>query len=81
MADVAEPHRAGAHPELPPPTASVGTVGWLRRNLFSSPLNSALTLAALYLLYLVIPPLVDWAILQANWGPGSSRAACTLPAG
>ena len=79
MADVAEPHRAGAHPELPPPTASVGAVGWLRRNLFSSPLNSALTLAALYLLYLVIPPLVDWAILQANWGPGSSRAACTLP--
>ncbi len=36
-----------------------------------------LTLVALYLLYLIIPPLVDWAIISANWGPGTSRAACT----
>jgi hypothetical protein len=29
------------HPDLPPPVSIVGPIGWLRRNLFSSPLNIA----------------------------------------
>src|SRR5262249_57554921 len=56
-----------------------GASGWARRNLFSSPSNTILTLVALYLLYLIIPPLVNWAIIDANWKAGTSRAACTLP--
>ncbi len=79
MADIAQSHRPGAHPDLPPPATEIGMVGWLRRNLFSSPLNTLLTLLALYLLYLIIVPAVDWAIISANWGPGTSRAACTKP--
>ena len=31
------------HPDPPPPASAVGAIGWLRRNLFSSPLNVALT--------------------------------------
>ena len=31
------------HPDLPPPPGTVGLVGWLRRNLFSSVVNSVLT--------------------------------------
>jgi len=77
MADIATRHSPGSHPDLPPPASEVGVIGWLRRNLFSSPANTVLTLVALYLLYLIIPPLVDWAIISANWGPGTSRAACT----
>lgn len=64
------------HPELPPPSSSVGILGWLRQNLFSSPLNSLLTLCALYLLYRFIPPVLNWAIFDANW-VGSTREACT----
>jgi len=79
MADVAAPRAPGSHPDWPPPVSTVGLVGWLRRNLFSSPLNTILTLASLYLLYLAVPPLIDWAIISANWGPGASRAACTQP--
>jgi general L-amino acid transport system permease protein len=77
VTDAAQSHRPGAHPDLPPPVTEVGLIGWLRRNLFSSPLNAALTLVAVYLLYLIVVPLVDWAIVSANWGPGTSKAACT----
>jgi general L-amino acid transport system permease protein len=50
-------------------------MAWLRRNLFSSPLNSALTLVAVYLLYAGLPPLVDWAIVDADWA-GETRRDC-----
>ena len=49
---------------------------WLRQNLFSTPLNSALTLLILYGLYLALPPLLQWAIIDADW-IGSSRDDCT----
>jgi general L-amino acid transport system permease protein len=65
-----------ALPDLPPPTSEVGVVGWLRKNLFSSIANSIMTLVAVYLLYLSIPPMVEWALINADW-TGSSREACT----
>jgi general L-amino acid transport system permease protein len=49
--------------------------GWLRQNLFPSPLNTGLTLLVLYVLYLVIPPVVRWAFIDADW-VGSTREAC-----
>ncbi|MGH7279325.1 MAG: amino acid ABC transporter permease, partial [Candidatus Rokuibacteriota bacterium] len=60
---------------LAPPTATVGVAGWLRQNLFPSPLNAALTLLVLYVLYLVVPPVVRWAFIDADW-LGSTREAC-----
>ncbi len=63
-------------PSLPPPSTSVGAVAWLRQNLFSSPLNVFLTLFSIYILYLLIPPIVEWGIINATW-EGSSKAACT----
>ena len=53
----------------------MNTWPWLRKNLFSTPLNSGLTLGALYLLWLVIPPVVGWTFLEATW-VGDSRTAC-----
>lgn len=63
-------------PDLPPPASEIGVTGWLRKNLFSSPLNGLLTLFALYLLYLTIPPVIEWAFIKANW-IGTDRSACT----
>ncbi|SUD38854.1 polar amino acid ABC transporter permease [Ectopseudomonas mendocina] len=63
-------------PDLPPPTMSVGALGWLKANLFSNWFNTLLTLLALYLIWLMVPPLLQWAIFDANW-VGSSRADCT----
>lgn len=50
-------------------------IGWLRANLFSSPLNAALTVMALAFLWLAVPPLVDWALLDADW-TGTTRDDC-----
>jgi len=69
----------GQHPDLPPPTATTGVVGWLRTNLFSSPFNALLTLAALYFIYRALPPLLDWLLFDANWNEGTSRADCVKP--
>lgn len=57
----------GLRPSLPPPTMETGTIGWLRHNLFSSWANALLTVLALYVLYLVIPPFLSWAIFDATW--------------
>ena len=43
------------HSDLPPPANVVGVLGWVHRNLLSTPLNIALTVLALYLLYVMLP--------------------------
>ena len=63
-------------PDLPPPTMSVGVLGWLRSNLFSNWFNTLLTLVAIYLVWIIVPPLLQWAIFDADWH-GSTRADCT----
>src|SRR5690606_20990129 len=63
-------------PSLPPPRMSVGVVGWLRANLFSSWFNTLLTLLAIYLVWLIVPPLLKWAVFEADWS-GTTRADCT----
>ncbi|MCP3871478.1 MAG: amino acid ABC transporter permease [Gammaproteobacteria bacterium] len=64
------------HPDLPPPMTSVGVIGWLRKNLFSSAPNTVLTLIVAYLIYISAVPLVQWALIDADW-VGDSRDACT----
>lgn len=63
-------------PDLPPPALSVGVLGWLRSNLFSSWFNTLLTLFAAYLVWLIVPPLIQWAFIDADW-TGTTRADCT----
>lgn len=70
----------GNKADLPPPVATVGVVGWLRQNLFSSWFNTVLTLLALYVLYITIPPLLQWAVFDATW-TGSEAKDCKLADG
>ncbi len=59
------------------PGTPFGTaVLWARKNLFSSWFNSLLTLFCLWLMWLLIPPLLNWVIFQANW-VGTARTDCT----
>jgi general L-amino acid transport system permease protein len=51
-------------------------IDWLRRNLFSSLSNTVLTLLVLALLWMVVPPFLDWMIFDATIS-GDSKAACT----
>jgi len=84
MADITASGKHVAHPDEPPPRLEVGVLGWLRKNLFSSVTNAILTLLGLYLLYLIIPPVVDWALINAHWEAGTNNAECSrtdIPAG
>jgi general L-amino acid transport system permease protein len=60
---------------LPPPLAESGAVGWLRKNLFSSTLNVALTIVCALLIIWIVPPLVKFLIIDAVWD-GLSRVDC-----
>jgi general L-amino acid transport system permease protein len=52
---------------LKPPAASVGVLGWLRTNLFSTWYNSLLTIAVIYLLWISVPPFIRWAFVDSFW--------------
>jgi general L-amino acid transport system permease protein len=69
-------YAVGQHPNLPPPSNSVGAVHWMRENLFSSIPNSILTLFSIFILYKTVPPLLDWAFISADW-VGDSKDSCS----
>ena len=57
----------GTHPDLPPPRRTTGVLGWVRMNLLSSPLNVALTLLSIWLLWIILPPSIHWLFTGAIW--------------
>ncbi len=65
MSEVAQHYPPGQHPDMPPPAGQRGVLLWLRTNLFSSWVNTLMTIVAVYLLYKIVPPLLDWAVLDA----------------
>ena len=66
-----------AAPARSAPLSQIGLVGWLRANLFSSWLNSAVTLLVLYLVVRWAIGFVDWAFVNAVWSvPDNQTQAC-----
>lgn len=64
------------HPDLPPPVSQTGVIGWMRQNLFSSWLNTILTLISLYVVWTVLSAVISYTIINANF-VGTSQADCT----
>jgi general L-amino acid transport system permease protein len=54
--------------EMQPPRLTVGPFAWVRKNLFSTWYNVLLTLIALWLLYVLLRPAIQWALTEARWG-------------
>jgi general L-amino acid transport system permease protein len=52
---------------MKPPVTEVGMIGWMKANLFNGWFNSILTLVVLYLLWLSVPPLINWALIDSYW--------------
>jgi general L-amino acid transport system permease protein len=50
-----------------PPRASVGVIGWLKENLFSTWYNTLLTFGSLWLIYVILRGIVTWAWTEARW--------------
>lgn len=61
-----------------PAAALRGAIAWPRQNLFSSPLNAALTLGCIVVVIWVGPPLIRFFFLDAVWS-GADREACIKP--
>ena len=59
---------APASASLPPPRRQTGAWAWARENLFSTPLNSAITLVTLALLAWALPKVLGWSVFNAVWG-------------
>lgn len=60
----------------PAPDSRHGLVGWLRSRLFNGPVNSIVSLLTLALLVWALTPMVQWALINADW-LGDSREACS----
>jgi general L-amino acid transport system permease protein len=60
-------------PSLPPPPFTVGPVGWLRANLFNSPLNIFLTVICAWLIYRGLASFAQWAFFDAVFEANSRR--------
>jgi general L-amino acid transport system permease protein len=48
------------------PSSSMGVFAWMRSQLFSSPINSLLTILSVWLLLATVPAMVDWFLISAN---------------
>lgn len=69
-ADIEEPSAVSVRL---PPQRSRRLMGWARENLFGSLPNTVLTLLALWLLWEIVPPLLSWGLLHAQWsGDGNA---------
>jgi general L-amino acid transport system permease protein len=71
MADIAQELPVAIHA---PPRTATGIVGWLRANLFSSVFNSILTLLAVALIAVAVPPIVRWGLVDAIWSAPNGQA-------
>ena len=56
-----------APPVEPPPALTLGPIGWLRRNLFSSWGNSLLTVVCLAGIVVLGRASLEWTLGEANW--------------
>jgi general L-amino acid transport system permease protein len=62
-------------PQEAAPLLVAGPLAWIRANLFSSPVNSLMTLVCVYIVVASVPDLVRFYIIDAVW-TGSNRDAC-----
>jgi general L-amino acid transport system permease protein len=69
-----------------PPRSEAGPMAWIRKNLFATPVDSALTVISLLAVAWFLPQILDWSLFNAVW-TGADRTACltsdqggTLPA-
>ena len=63
-------------PAKEPPLLERGAIAWIRKNLLSSPFNILFTILGIAILYMIIPPFVKWAFIDANFA-GHTKADCT----
>lgn len=64
----------------PPPVLRTGVWGWMRQNLFATPLDTIITAVVVAFLLWTVPPLLSWAIFDATIA-GETKEACAAVQG
>ncbi|HKJ60865.1 MAG TPA: amino acid ABC transporter permease [Hyphomicrobiales bacterium] len=59
----------------PPPRRVGGPLQWIQERFFGSVTNTLITLVCIYMLYVLIPPIINWVIIDANIS-GTDRSVC-----
>ncbi len=52
---------------MAPPITETGIIGWVMKNLLSSWMSAVLTVFGIYIIYLIVPIIVEFAIVDAIW--------------
>jgi len=65
--------KAEKTPDRPAPISETSVVGWLNKNLFSSPTNVVLTFLMLYIIYLSVSGIFTWGVLNATFVADTRR--------
>jgi len=80
MSDITLGTAVASAPEAAPRTAplsQIGLAGWLRANLFSSWINTAVTLVVLYFVVRWAIGFIEWGVVNAVWSvPDNQSQAC-----
>ena len=63
-------------PAQPAPLDTVGPIRWMKNNLFPSTINSIVTLLIATFLISVLPGVIDWLFISADW-TGTSQDECS----
>jgi len=63
-------------PAQPAPLDTVGPIRWMKNNLFPSTINSIVTLLIATFLISVLPGVIDWLFISADW-TGVSQDECS----
>ncbi|MDK1376672.1 MULTISPECIES: amino acid ABC transporter permease [unclassified Sinorhizobium] len=71
--------RASMVEASPAPILESGIVFWLRKNLFATPKDTALTIISLLVLAWLVPPAIQWLFIDAAW-TGGGRGVCATVA-
>jgi general L-amino acid transport system permease protein len=71
--------RVAPAPFMAPPLATVGLLGWIRAKLFPSVGSGVLTVLIALLLLWLVPPLIEFLLIDAVW-TGADREACLASA-
>lgn len=63
----------------PAPLRERGPLAWMRKNLFANPFDSVLSIVGFLIVAMIVPPLFNWAIVNAQW-TGTDRTFCATVA-
>ncbi|MCY4443368.1 MAG: amino acid ABC transporter permease [Proteobacteria bacterium] len=61
----------------PPLSQRTSVLGWLKQNLFATPLDSIITVVSSLILIMLLPPLFEWLLFDADF-IGSTKDDCDL---